>query len=153
MTLRFLLFVYYRQTITTYTLYYIGMLFVSIAHHYLLWHYTAAFKEILHVWKNFMWFTVHFFSLPQLLRSYIAPWKRITLDRGQTFNFEDLAGFIIINLISRIIGVLLRTAVILMGTIALVLLIVVIFFVYLFWLFAPALLLVFLYYGLVSIFA
>lgn len=129
------------------------MLFVSVAHHYLLWHYTAAFKEILHVSKNFMWFVVHFFSLPQLLRSYFSPWKRMTEDRGQTLSFEDLAGFVIINLISRIIGMILRTIIILSGITALVLLLIGIVVTYVFWLFAPALLLVSLYYGFVLIFA
>jgi len=129
------------------------MLFVSIAHHYLLWHYTTAFREILHVWKNFMWFVTHFFSLPQLLRSYFSPWKRITEARGQTLSFEDLAGFIIINLISRLIGMFLRTSIIILGVTALLLLSVSLLFFYFFWLFAPALLLVSLYYGLVLIFA
>lgn len=129
------------------------MLFISIAHHYLLWHYTTAFKEIRHVWKNFMWFVIHFFSLPQLLRSLFSPWKRITEERGQTLSFEDLAGFIIINLISRIIGILIRTCIILSGTTVLLLLSISLVLVYLFWLFAPALLLVFLYYGLVLIFS
>jgi hypothetical protein len=129
------------------------MLFISIVHHYLLWHYTSAFKEILHVYKNFMWFVVHYFSLPQLLRSYISPWKRMTEDRGQTLSFEDLAGFVIINLISRIIGMILRTMIIVSGTLALVLLTAGLILTYCFWLFAPALLLVFIYYGLVLIFA
>ncbi len=129
------------------------MLFVSIAHHYLLWHYTTAFTQIRHVWKNFTWFMVHFFSLPQLLRSYFSPWKRMTESRGRTLSFEDLAGFIIINLISRIVGMILRTIIILSGATALVLLTITVAVFYFFWLFAPALLLVFLYYGLVLLFA
>ena len=96
---------------------------------------------------------VHFFSLPQLLRSYFSPWKRMTESRGRTLSFEDLAGFIIINLISRIVGMILRTIIILSGATALVLLTITVAVFYFFWLFAPALLLVFLYYGLVLLFA
>ncbi len=132
---------------------YICMLFITIMHHYLLWHYTKAFGEILHIWKNLIWFTFHFFSIPQLLRSYFQPWKRMTEGRGRTFNFEDLAGFIIINLISRILGILIRTSIIIAGSIALMLLTAGIVLTYIFWLLAPLLLVFSLYYGLVLIFS
>ncbi len=77
---------------------------LTILHHYLIWHYTRAFGEIRHVAKNLLWFVVHFFSLPQLIRSFFAPYRRMTEERGNTFNLEDLASFVIIGLISRIIG-------------------------------------------------
>lgn len=129
------------------------MLFVTILNHYILWHYTDALKEVFHVWKNFFWFAYNFFSIPQLLRSYISPWKRITVDRGDKFNLEDLAGFIIINLISRLIGMILRTGIILMGLMSLLLLSFGIVITYAFWLLAPALLVICTYYGLVLIFS
>ncbi|HMO77630.1 MAG TPA: hypothetical protein PKA42_00540 [Candidatus Paceibacterota bacterium] len=129
------------------------MLFVSILHHYLLWHYTNAFGEILHVWKNLFWFTFHFFSLSQLLRSFFSPWKRMTEGRGRTFNFEDLASFVLINLISRILGMIIRTSIIITGCLALILLAVGIVMTYIFWLLAPALLVLSMYYGLVLIFS
>jgi hypothetical protein len=129
------------------------MLFISILHHYILWHYTRAFPEIWHVWKNLFWFNINFFSLPQLLRSYFSPWKRMTEDRGQTFNFEDLAGFVIINLISRIIGMILRTIIITAGVIVLLLLTLGIVLTYVFWLLAPLLIVACMYYGLVLIFS
>jgi hypothetical protein len=127
------------------------MLFVSIVHHYLLWHYTKAFGEIFHVWKNIIWFTFKFFSIPQMLRSFISPWKRMTEDRGSTFNFEDLAGFIIINFVSRIIGIILRTVVIIAGTASLVILLAGIMATYIFWVLAPALIVLAIYYGIILI--
>lgn len=130
---------------------FIYMLFVSILHHYLLWHYTRAFGEILHVWKNFVWFTFHFFSIPQLLKSFLSPWKRMTEERGQTFNFEDLASFIIINLISRIVGVLLRTVLIIAGLGSLFILTVGIVATYIFWILTPLMIAVCIYYGVMLI--
>ena len=91
------------------------MLFLSIAHHYLLWHYSRAFLEIFHVWFNLIWFVVHFFSIPQMMMSWFSPWKRMVEGRGRKFNMEDLAGFIIIGLISRILGFILRTTLITLG--------------------------------------
>ena len=129
------------------------MLFTSILHHYLLWHYRSAFDEILHIWKNLVWFTFHFFSIPQLLRSYFQPWKRMTESRGRTFNFEDLAGFVIINLISRILGMIIRTGIIIAGIVALILLTVGIILTYIFWLLAPVILVLSMYYGLILIFS
>ncbi len=129
------------------------MLFLSIMHHYILWHYTTAFGEILHVWKNLLWFTYNFFSIPQMLRSFFSPWKRMTEERGNTFNFEDLAGFIIINIISRIVGMILRTIVLFFGLLAILILITGIVLTYIFWLLAPVLLVTCMYYGLVLIFS
>ncbi len=85
-----------------------------------------------------MWFVVNFFSLPQLLKSLLAPYRRMTEDRGNTFSFEDLAGYIIINLISRIIGLILRLTIIVTGTFCLLLLLLVIGITYIIWLVAPA---------------
>lgn len=115
------------------------MLFALVIHHYLLWHYGQAFRQIRHLSKNFLWFTVHFFSLPQLARSLIAPWRRITTERGSRFNLEDLAGYLIINLISRLIGVVLRTIVITLGLLTLLLLIIGTVIIYLAWILAPLL--------------
>lgn len=129
------------------------MLFISILHHYILWHYTKAFGEIRHVCSNFLWFVLYFFSLPQLLRSYFSPWKRMTEERGQTFNFEDLAGFIIINLISRIVGAILRTFIILAGILSIIFLSLGIILIYIFWLLAPLLLAICMFYGLILIFS
>ena len=106
-------------------------------HHYLVWHYTRAFGEIRHVAKNLLWFVVHFFSLPQLIRSFFAPYRRMTEERGNAFNLEDLASFVIIGLISRIIGMILRTVVILCGLAELSILLVLIVTTFVFWITAP----------------
>ena len=113
------------------------MLFLSIVHHYLLWHYSRAFLEIFHVWLNLLWFEVHFFSIPQLMTSWFSPWKRIVEVRRKRWNFEDLAGVIIIGLLSRIIGFILRTTVIALGLICLFITVIGGFIVYIFWVAAP----------------
>ena len=77
----------------------------------------------------------------------------MTEGRGRTFKFEDLAGFIIINLISRMLGMLIRTSIIVAGLITLTLLVVGIILTYIFWLLAPILLVLSLYYGLVLMFS
>ena len=124
------------------------MLFLSIVHHYLLWHYSRAFLEIFHVWLNLIWFVVHFFSLPQLILSWFSPWRRMVEGRGNKWNIEDLAGFIIIGLISRIIGFILRTVVITIGLVSLLITIIGGFLVYAFWAAAPVVIIAMLGFGI-----
>lgn len=76
----------------------------------------------------------------------------MTEGRGRTFSFEDLAGFVVVNLISRLLGMLVRTCIIALGLSALLLLLIGIVLVYLLWILAPIVLLLSLYYGLVLIF-
>ncbi|MCA9363291.1 hypothetical protein KC851_03145 [Candidatus Kaiserbacteria bacterium] len=125
------------------------MLFLSVMQNYLLWHYSRAWGEIFHVWFNFLWFTIHFFSIPQLARSWFAPWKRITEDRGDRWSFEDLAGYVIIGLLSRLVGFIIRTLVILIGLIALTLVIVGGAGFFVIWLTLPLSIIVLLVLGLV----
>ena len=142
--------VYYQHTLNRYRrVYYICMLFVSVLHHYLLWHYGKAFGEIFHIWKNFFWFVINYFSLAQLIRSYFAPFKRITEERGNLFRFEDLASFIIINLISRLIGMLIRTVIIMTGLVSLLFLSIGVVLTYIFWVIAPIIIAGCLYYGII----
>jgi hypothetical protein len=113
------------------------MLFTFVMHDYFKWHYTHAWRELFHVWLNFFWFFIHFFSIPQLFSSLFAPWRRITEDRGDKFSLEDLAGFLIINLLSRCVGFVMRLAVISIGLLAITTTFVVGIVTYVFWLAAP----------------
>ena len=127
------------------------MLFLSVAHQYLLWHYTRAFGEIFHVWLNFIWFVIHFFSLPQMVGSWFSPWKRMVEGRGRKWNLEDLAAFVIVGLISRIIGAILRTLVIIVGIICLFITIVGGVGVFVFWVGAPFIIIGLLGFGIALI--
>lgn len=113
------------------------MLFLSVLHDYFLWHYTHAFREIFHVWTNLLWFIIHFFSIPQLAKAWFAPFKRITEARRPGLNFEDLAGYIIINLLSRVVGAILRTFLIVLGMACLLGTVALGFVTYLVWIFLP----------------
>ncbi len=66
---------------------------------------------------------------------------------------EDLAAFIIIGLLSRIIGMILRTTIIITGTTILLLLCAGLLVVYSLWMLAPVVMIGSLYYGLVLMFS
>ena len=97
------------------------MIFTSIISDYFRWHYSRAFGELFHVWLNFLWFVIHFFSLPQLSRSLFSPWKRMTEEKQGGFSFEGLATYLIVNLLSRVVGFLMRGSVIALGLLVLAL--------------------------------
>ena len=118
------------------------MIFTSIISDYFRWHYGRAFGELFHVWLNFLWFVIHFFSLPQLGRSLFSPWKRMTEEKQKGFSFEALAEYVIINLLSRLVGFLMRGSVILARLIVLTITILGGFITFLFWLTAPVVIVV-----------
>lgn len=113
------------------------MFFASIISDYFVWHYTRAWWQMWGVWRNFLWMVIHFFSIPQLSRSLFAPYKRITEGRGDKFSLEDLATYVIVNLISRTIGAIVRVFIILIGLVSLALTVAGGFVTYLFWMVAP----------------
>lgn len=124
------------------------MLFLSMLHHYLLWHYSRAWMEMFHVWSNLLWFVVKFFSLPQLMLSWFSPWKRMTEGRGNKWNLEDLAGYIIIGLLSRIVGAIMRTIVIFIGLVSLSLVLIGGVVTFVFWAAAPLVIISLLGFGI-----
>ena len=89
------------------------------------------------VWRNYLWYIIHVFSLPQLMRSWVSPFKRVTEGRGNTLSFEDFASYIIINILSRLVGAIVRTAVIFAGLVSLLVTVLVGFVLYAVWMVLP----------------
>lgn len=129
------------------------MLFLSVLHHYVSWHYTRAWIEMFLVWRNLTTFVIQFFSLPQLMRSWLSPWKRMVEGRGEKWNLEDLAAYIVIGIISRIVGGILRTVVIAIGLFCLAVAIGGGILMFAFWAVAPLVIIGFLGFGLTLLIA
>lgn len=108
-----------------------------IIYDYLLWHYTRAWRELFHIWRNYLWFVVHVFSIPELTRSLLTPFKRITEKRGSVFDLEAFASYVVINILSRVIGAIVRTAIIVVGLIALLVTVGVGVVIYIVWVLLP----------------
>lgn len=89
------------------------MNFVSIAKNYLVWHYSAAISDILYIWWNYLWFVNHLFSVPDVIGSLFAPFKRLQEDRGSLLlHPEQFFSGLVVNIIMRLVGFFLRTAII-----------------------------------------
>jgi len=72
--------------------------------------------------------------------------------RGEKWNLEDLAGYIIIGFISRLIGFIMRSVIITLGLISLFATVVSGFIVYVFWIVAPLAIISLFGFGLALIF-
>ena len=94
------------------------MPYFLIIPNYLAWHYGEAYRDIIRLWTNFLWFFGNFFSLTLLIKTFFAPWKRIKEGRGARFSLENIAEAVVTNTVMRLVGALMRSAVILAGSIA-----------------------------------
>jgi hypothetical protein len=87
---------------------------------YLVWHYTRAYRDTFATWFNFAWFITHFFSIPLLLRTLLSPWKRMTETPAHP-DFEDMFEAVVVNILSRVVGFIIRAILVAMGLVMLVL--------------------------------
>ena len=78
---------------------------------YTKWHYSNALLDIIRVWGNFLWLSLHFFSTGTLLRTFFSPFMRMHEEYPGKGNFdpEYFAGTLVVNIIMRIVGILVRT--------------------------------------------
>lgn len=113
---------------------------------FFLWYYSRAFYEIISVWMNLMWFITHFFSMPLLLKTLFAPWKRMT-DSNRHTGLEDLLATIVMNIMTRVFGAIIRICIITVGLLILLFGIVALCLIVLSWVILPLLLLYSMLYG------
>ena len=119
---------------------------------YIKWHYLEASRDILKAWGNILWFNFHYFSVPLLLQTFLAPWRRITWDYGRGF---DIGGYLFTfasNLISRILGAIVRSFLIIAGLTVQLALLFLGSFLFLLWFALPAIIAAALTYGIFLLF-
>ena len=114
------------------------MVFITLTRNYFQWHYTLAFVDIFHIWRNITTFLFNFFSIQILVKTFFSPWRRLHADREtEGFDLIDLLSTSFVNLTMRIVGALMRSMLIVIGLCAVTAAIVggIIFFV--FWILTP----------------
>lgn len=116
------------------------------------WHYTQAFRDLYRNWKNFIIFVLYFFSLRLLLRTWLSPFGRLNEEYKKGFELEDFLETLVVNILMRVVGFVLRTFVILTGIFALILVILLGPVVFVLWALAPFIVFVSLAEGLINLF-
>ncbi len=81
---------------------------------YVTWHYGRASRDIAVVGRNLLWFITHFFSIPLLFRTMFEPWKRIHDSYGRR-SLEDFFATLVMNIMTRFVGALIRISIIAVG--------------------------------------
>jgi len=115
------------------------------------WYYGEATKSVLTAWKNYVIFSLSYFSIPLLIRTLFAPWKRDITMKPRGLDLKRLFEYIAFNLISRSLGFVVRFFTIIVGVIFFFLVIIfgAIFFVI--WIFLPFILAGLLIFSIISI--
>ncbi|TSC74536.1 MAG: hypothetical protein G01um101448_55 [Parcubacteria group bacterium Gr01-1014_48] len=86
---------------------------------YAVWHYSRGLHDFFSLWENGFRFIVHFFSLSLLLRTFFSPFHRLREMSPRGFHPADYIASMTVNIIMRIVGVLLRGALITAGIVSL----------------------------------
>jgi hypothetical protein len=87
----------------------------SLIGSYFLWHYTEAFADIGRHIRNFLWFFFHFFSIPVLLKTFFAPWRRLGESYPKDLNLGGALSVFTVNSLMRLVGMILRLIMIVFG--------------------------------------
>lgn len=118
----------------------------------LIWQFFDVPKAILKGWQNFLLFNLNYFSVPTLLKTLFSHWRRYRYPYGRAFeiwkNFETF----VFNMMSRIIGAILRTIFIIIGLLLEIFIILIGITIFLGWLILPFLLIFGLIFGVKLIF-
>ena len=79
------------------------------------WQYIESPQTLFKVWKNFLSFNLSFFSIPLLLKTLFYPWRKYHESYGRGFDIKRFFSALTFNSISRLLGALVRTILILAG--------------------------------------
>lgn len=85
---------------------------------YLWWQYQNGLQEFVRAWMNLHWFLYNFFSIPLLVKSFFAPFHRMEAKKDRGFDPENIAEVIVVNIMMRFVGMLVRSTIILIGVAA-----------------------------------
>jgi hypothetical protein len=108
---------------------------------YLEWHFCDQPRKILKTWKGFLLFNLNYFSLALLIKTFFSPWRQYVWAYPRGLDIpKDLEVFFS-NMISRILGAILRIVIIFLGIFFEISILIIGFFVFFGWLILPALLL------------
>ena len=91
------------------------------------------------MWKNIIWFTQQFFSIKLLLKTFFKPWKRLQERHYRSEGIGEFFANIIVNTLMRIVGMVIRTVVIVLGLVCLLLALLSGLFIFGIWFILPPL--------------
>lgn len=89
---------------------------MNLAMEFLVWHYTKGLEYFIQSFLSILEWVIQYFSPFLLLKSLFAPWKRlVVIDKTPGFNFTRWFQSFTFNLVSRIMGALVRLTLLVAG--------------------------------------
>ena len=85
---------------------------------WLSWQFFEMPGNILKAWRNFLLFNLNYFSIPLLIKTFLSPWRQYQWAYGKGFDVKRYLEAFFSNLISRILGAVLRSFLIFLGLLA-----------------------------------
>ena len=82
------------------------------------WYYNQGIWELLEIWKNFLFFAWRHFSIFELFKTLLCPWHRdVSVQNWRGLHPFMTLELIIGNIVSRILGAVVRSVVLCAGII------------------------------------
>lgn len=107
------------------------------------WYFLRTPKNILKAWENFLRFNLEYFSISLLLKTFFSHWRRYQWNYPRSFDLTKYVEIFFSNLISRVLGVIMRTILIIIGLLAEILIFLIGGLILIIWTIFPVLLIVF----------
>jgi hypothetical protein len=95
------------------------MRLIELFWRYFYWHYGRAFADLTKAYVTVLWFIWNFFSIGELLMTFASPFQRIQERYGGGFDLEEFFSIIVVNILMRIVGMVMRSFVIAIGIVVL----------------------------------
>ena len=112
------------------------------------WQFSEAPAGILRAWKNIILFNLSYFSIILLLKTLFSPWRRYSYSYGQGFDLGRYFEVFTFNLISRILGAIIRICLIILGLLTEIFIIFIGIIILISWLLLPVFLIIGLIFGI-----
>ena len=114
----------------------------SIIIQYLVWHFFDVPRQILKGWKNFLLFNLDYFSVPLLIKTFFSHWRKYRWFYGRGFDLGRYLEVFFSNLISRILGAIVRSFLIFIGLVTEIFVFLGGLIILIIWLISPILLII-----------
>jgi len=115
---------------------------------YLVWYFYDQPRKILKTWKGFLLFNLEYFSVFLLLKTFFSLWRQYKWFYPRGLDIPKYLETFFSNIISRVLGAILRTFIILAGIFFEILILIIGFLIFVGWLVLPALLISVLFFGI-----
>lgn len=111
---------------------------------FIYWYFVRVPRNIVQAWANFLKFNLEFFSIPLLLKTFFAHWRQYKWNYPRGFYASKYLEVFFSNLISRTLGAIMRTILIIIGLAVEIIIFVIGAAIFIAWLGLPIILIIFL---------